>query len=244
MGGKLDMRAFFDGFTTLGQPLSMAAVLMRICVAVVIGAVIGIDREIKNRPAGMRTHVLVCVGAALVSLIECHAAADTVALGSAAVGVSLGRITTSVVSGVGFLGAGTIFMSDRKISGLTTAASLWCTACIGLAVGSGYILMAVAAGAIVLVILRLMQRIVHVNTLKRLEVQFIHRAQTLAFLNEYFMNLGVKVLDMDFHAESRPEGNLYTNLYTLSMPAKMSYVDVIGTLSEHPNIRTVRTRNL
>ena len=135
-------------------------------------------------------------------------------------------------------------MSDRKISGLTTAASLWCTACIGLAVGSGYILMAVAAGAIVLVILRLMQRIVHVNTLKRLEVQFIHRAQTLAFLNEYFMNLGVKVLDVDFHAESRPEGNLYTNLYTLSMPAKMSYVDVIGTLSEHPNIRTVRTRNL
>ena len=228
------MRAFFDGFTTLGQPLSMAAMLMRICVAVVIGAVIGIDREIKNRPAGMRTHVLVCVGAALVSLIECHAA----------VGVSLGRITTSVVSGVGFLGAGTIFMSDRKISGLTTAASLWCTACIGLAVGSGYILMAVAAGAIVLVILRLMQRIVHVNTLKRLEVQFIHRAQTLAFLNEYFMNLGVKVLDVDFHAESRPEGNLYTNLYTLSMPAKMSYVDVIGTLSEHPNIRTVRTRNL
>ena len=212
------MRAFFDGFTTLGQPLSMAAVLMRICVAVVIGAVIGIDREIKNRPAGMRTHVLVCVGAALVSLIECHAVADTVALGSAAVGVSLGRITTS--------------------------ASLWCTACIGLAVGSGYILMAVAAGAIVLVILRLMQRIVHVNTLKRLEVQFIHRAQTLAFLNEYFMNLGVKVLDVDFHAESRPEGNLYTNLYTLSMPAKMSYVDVIGTLSEHPNIRTVRTRNL
>ena len=62
------MRAFFDGWTTLGQPLSMAAVLMRICVAVVIGAVIGIDREIKNRPAGMRTHVLVCVGAALVSL--------------------------------------------------------------------------------------------------------------------------------------------------------------------------------
>ena len=148
------------------------------------------------------------------------------------------RFGAEAAKGIGFLGAGTIFMSDRKISGLTTAASLWCTACIGLAVGSGYILMAVAAGVIVLVILRLMQRIVHVNTLKRLEVQFIHRTQTLAFLNEYFMNLGVKILDVDFHAESRPEGNLYTNLYTLSMPAKTSYVDVIGTLSEHPNIRT------
>ena len=233
------MGAFLDRLTAFGQPLTIAAVLMRIGLAVVIGAVIGIEREIKNRPAGMRTHVLVCVGAALVSLIESQTVADVVALGNASIGVSMGRITTSVVSGVGFLGAGTIFMSDRKISGLTTAASLWCTACIGLAVGSGYILMAVAAGVIVLVILRLMQRIVHVNTLKRLEVQFIHRTQTLAFLNEYFMNL-----DVDFHAESRPEGNLYTNLYTLSMPAKTSYVDVIGTLSEHPNIRTVRTRNI
>lgn len=157
------MGAFLDRLTAFGQPLTIAAVLMRIGLAMVIGAVIGIEREIKNRPAGMRTHVLVCVGAALVSLIESQTVADVVALGNASIGVSMGRITTSVVSGVGFLGAGTIFMSDRKISGLTTAASLWCTACIGLAVGSGYILMAVAAGVIVLVILRLMQRIVHVN---------------------------------------------------------------------------------
>ena len=224
------MADLLKGFGAFGQPLSIGAVLLRIGVAVLIGAIIGIDREIKNRPAGMRTHVLVCVGAALVSMIECQSIADTVALGNASIGVSMGRITTSVVSGVGFLGAGTIFMSDHKISGL--------------AVGSGYIVMALAAGAIVLVVLKLMQRIVHVNTLKRLEVQFIHRTQTLAFLNEYFMNLGVTVLDVDFHAESRPEGNLYTNLYTLTMPSKMSYVDLIGTLSEYPNIRTVRTRNL
>ena len=219
--------------------------MLRIAVAVFVGAIIGAEREMKNRPAGMRTHVLVCLGAAIVALIEQMAIAQAVQLQAVGlINVSIGRITASVVSGVGFLGAGTIVLSERHICGLTTAASLWCTACIGLAVGSGYILMAVAAGVIVLVILRLMQRIVHVNTLKRLEVQFIHRTQTLAFLNEYFMNLGVKILDVDFHAESRPEGNLYTNLYTLSMPAKTSYVDVIGTLSEHPNIRTVRTRNI
>ncbi len=75
--------------------------------------------------------------------------------------------------------------------------------------------MAVAAGAIVLVILRLMQRIVHVNTLKRLEVQFIHRAQTLAFLNEYFMNLGVKVLDVDFHAEQAGGQPVYQPVHAL-----------------------------
>ena len=235
----------WNGMADFGQPLGVGVLLLRIAVAVVIGAVIGIDREIKNRPAGMRTHVLVCVGAALVSLIEHQTVACVLALGEqSVVGVSMGRITTSVISGVGFLGAGTIFMTERKISGLTTAASLWCTACIGLAVGSGFILMGVMAGGIVLVILRLMQRIVHVNTLKRLEVQFIHRTQTLAFLNDYFNSMGVKILDVDFHAENRPEGNLYTNLYTLSMPSHTSYVDIIGTLSEHQNIRTVRTRNL
>jgi len=240
------LRQLAQGLThTFGQPLTMEMLLMRIGVAVLIGAVIGIDREIKNRPAGMRTHVLVCVGAALVALIEQGYVADVVSLGqTSAVNTSMGRITSTVVSGVGFLGAGTIFVAEHRISGLTTAASLWCTACIGLAVGSGYTLMAVLAGAIVLVVLRLMQRIVHVHTLKKLEVQFIHRQETLAFLNEYFNGMGVKILDVDFHAETRKDVNLYTNLYTLTIPTHTNYVEIIATLSEHPNIRTVRTRNV
>ncbi|MDO4741526.1 MAG: MgtC/SapB family protein, partial [Eubacteriales bacterium] len=115
---------------TFGQPLSLTTLLLRITVAVLIGAVIGIDREIKNRPAGMRTHVLVCVGAALVALIEQGYVANVVSLGlGTTVNASMGRITSTVVSGVGFLGAGTIFVAEHKISGLTTAASLWCTAC-------------------------------------------------------------------------------------------------------------------
>ena len=234
-----------NGTLRFGEPLTVQVMFFRVMAAVIIGGLIGVDREIKNRPAGMRTHVLVCVGAALVALIEMETISCVLKLNTApAINLSAGRITSAVISGVGFLGAGTIFMADRKISGLTTAASLWCTACIGLAIGMGFIVMGVACGVIVLVVLRLMQRIVHVNTLKRLEVQFIHRTQTLAFLNEYFLNLGVKVIDVDFHAENRPEGNLYTNLYTLAMPNHTSYVDLIGTLSEHPNILTVRTRNL
>ena len=230
---------------TFGQPMTTWVVLLRIAAAVIIGACIGIDREIKNRPAGMRTHVLVCMGATLVALIEQQQLADVALFAQAGtVNVSVGRITSTVVSGVGFLGAGTIFTAQHKISGLTTAASLWCTACIGLAVGAGYILMAAMTGVVVLFILRLMQRIIHVQTLKKLEVQFIHRKETLAFLVEYFAGMGVTVLDVDFHAETKPDGNLYTNLYTLTIPTRTNYVDIIETLSEHPNIRTVRTRNI
>jgi putative Mg2+ transporter-C (MgtC) family protein len=219
--------------------------MLRLMLAVVIGCIIGIERERKNRPAGMRTHVLVCLGAALVALIEQQQAAIVLMQGAGSpVNVSVGRITSTVVTGVGFLGAGTIFMSEHKITGLTTAASLWCTACIGLAVGAGFILMAGMAGLIVLIVLRMMQKIIHVHSLKRLEVQFVHRKETLTFLSEYFTSKKIKILDVNFHAESKEEGNLYTNLYTLTMPANINYVDLIETLSVHPNIRRVRTRNL
>jgi len=236
----------YQGF---GELLTVSDILFRLFVAVFIGAVIGVDREIKNRPAGMRTHVLVGVGAALIAIIEqqtigCVLAANTGGL----VNVSAGRITSTVVSGVGFLGAGTIVLSDRKISGLTPAASLWCMACIGLACGYGYAFMALSAGVIVLVVLKMLQRIVHVHTLKKLEVKFIHRNETLDFLSEYFTSKGVKVLDVDFNAETKHGEanytNLYTNLYTLSIPSHTSYVEIIATLSEHKNIYTVRTRNI
>ena len=186
------------GFSEFGELLTLGDIALRLFVVVFIGAIIGIDREIKNRPAGMRTHVLVGVGAAVIAIIEHQTIGCVIDLDATSlVNVSVGRITSTVVSGVGFLGAGTIVLSDRKISGLTTAASLWCMACIGLAAGYGYAQIALIAGTIVLVVLKLLQRIVHVHTLKKLEVKFVHRVETLAFLSEYFAKMNVKVLDVD-----------------------------------------------
>ena len=234
----------FD-WVTFGQPLSFWQRTVRILAAVLIGAIIGIDREIKDRPAGMRTHVLVCLGAALIGLVEQQTVAHVVALGAAHINVSVGRLTSAIVSGVGFLGAGTIVIADRRISGLTTAASLWCAACLGLAVGAGFTTMASMACLVVMVVLKLMQRIVHVKTYKRLEVQFVHRGDTLSFIRETFGKMQVSVIDQDFHAESMKDGqNLYTNVYTLTMQGTVRYQELIATLAEHPNIKTVRTRNV
>ncbi len=230
---------------TYGQPLSIWQMLLRILAAVIIGTGIGIDREVKNRPAGMRTHVLVCLGATLIGLVEQATIADVGNLATYGINVSVGRLTAAVVSGVGFLGAGTIIIADRRITGLTTAASLWCAACLGLACGAGYITMAMVSFVMVIVVLKLMQRVVHVNTYKRLEVQFIHRTDTQNFIREVFEQKQVRILDQDFHAENMKDGkNLYTNVYTLTLPGKNGYQDLIAVLSEYPNIRTVRTRNV
>ncbi len=109
--------------------ISQMEIITRLVLAAVIGGLIGIEREFKNRPAGLRTHVLVSLGSALIMLISIDGFTNIVnQTGDPA------RLAAQVVSGIGFLGAGTIMRTENSINGLTTAASLWVAAGIGLAV--------------------------------------------------------------------------------------------------------------
>ena len=217
-------------------------VLLRIALSIGVGLAIGIEREYKNRPAGMRTHVLVCMGACTVSLMECmfanalHSSPD-----GAQVTYNFGRLAAQVITGVGFLGAGTIFMTNKKVEGLTTAASLWNAACLGIAVGYGYYFIALVGGALVLVVLLMMQKIVHVNAVKKLEIKFVHRVQTIDFINAYFSERDIKTLDLDFTVEGQGDHNVYTNTYTLHLPHEIEYTDIVNDLSEFVNVLGVRT---
>jgi len=221
-----------------------SVIILRITLAILIGTIIGIEREIKNRPAGMRTHILVCLGACTISLIETCFIAGLPSDGSSNVAYSFGRLSAQVVSGIGFLGAGTILFSNRKITGLTTAASLWNSACLGIAVGYGYWLIAVVGTISVMLILLMMQRIIHVRVSKKLEVRFVHRVETIEYINDYFHTLNIQIVDIDFNVTSSEGQNIYTNVYTLHMPAKVSYTEVVNHLSEHINIMSLRTTNV
>lgn len=228
--------------------MNWLSIFPRLFVAIVVGCIIGVERERKSRPAGMRTHVLVCVGAASIAILESMLLHDTLTLNilneNSGIGISVGRISAQVVSGIGFLGAGTILVSQKKIAGLTTAASLWNVACLGLAAGMGYHVLALSGCFVVIVTLMFMQRVVHVHAIKNVEVKFVHRRETLAFINDYFASVSIQVLDVDFHVENSADHNLYTNLYTLHLPEKMTYTDIVNHLSEHANVQSVRTRSV
>lgn len=120
--------------------------LLRLAISVAIGAAIGIEREVYGRFAGLRTHIIVSVGACLIMLTS-----DFLILKGYTTDIS--RMSAQVISGIGFLGAGVILKSKFNIKGLTTAASVWTTACIGIAAGAGYYLGAIIVGAIVCVFL-------------------------------------------------------------------------------------------
>jgi len=119
-------------------------ILLRLVIAVVAGGIIGFERKAAKKPAGVRTQMLVCIGAALFVLITVNTFPDDV-----------GRIMAGVATGVGFLGAGTIFRAEDHVKGLTTAASIWIVAAIGLAIGLGEYVLAVATTTLVILILQL-----------------------------------------------------------------------------------------
>jgi putative Mg2+ transporter-C (MgtC) family protein len=125
--------------------------ILRLALAAGLGSVIGIERERLQWTAGLRTHMLVCVGATLFMLVSAFGFADS--LGGPHVVLDPSRVAAQVVSGIGFLGAGAILFRRDKIRGLTTAASLWTVAAIGLAVGGGLYVAAVGGTAVIFAIL-------------------------------------------------------------------------------------------
>jgi putative Mg2+ transporter-C (MgtC) family protein len=126
-------------------------IILRLVVAAVLGSVVGVERERLNWVAGLRTHMLVCVGSALFMIVSFCGFADV--LNNEHVGLDPSRIAAQVVSGIGFLGAGTIVLRSKVVRGLTTAASLWTVAAVGLAVGGGLYVAAITATGLIVLIL-------------------------------------------------------------------------------------------
>lgn len=136
--------------------LSLQEIIIRLSVAAFLGAIIGLERERKNWAAGMRTHMLVCVGAALAMLVSKYGFMDVLKI--AHIELDPSRIAAQVISGIGFIGAGTImFLRKGVVRGLTTAAGLWTVAAIGLAAGAGMYDAAVLTTILAIIILLMIQ---------------------------------------------------------------------------------------
>lgn len=130
--------------------------LVKLSLAVLLGGIIGFERELAGKPAGLRTNILICIGAALLMDVSTRIGlANGVRVGDP------GRIAAQIVSGVGFLGAGTIMQSQGMVTGLTSAATIWVVAAIGMTVGAGYYIEGIGAGLLVTFVLAGLGRLEH-----------------------------------------------------------------------------------
>jgi putative Mg2+ transporter-C (MgtC) family protein len=178
-----------------------AKAIVRLLMAAVLGAVIGVEREQHGRSAGLRTHLLVSLGAALAMTVSLHFGVVYAAKGGS-IQVDPARLAYGVMAGIGFLGAGAIIHYGAGVRGLTTAASLWCAAAIGLASGFGMFLVAFVATVVVvfaLAVLDFVDRLIPVKATRRLTVVVPDTSDEAVRRYRHLLGkAGAKVVNVDF----------------------------------------------
>lgn len=206
------------------RPVTFAAVVCRILAALLIGGILGMEREMKNRPAGLRTYMLVCVGSCLIMMTNQYIYQLT------GVGDPV-RLGAQVVSGIGFLGAGTIVVTRRNhIKGLTTAAGLWAAAGVGLALGIGFYEAAIVAGVAIFTIMTLLQRLdsrMHSNTrMLEIYVELSNELSLGAFIQSV-RELDIEITDIQNDGEGMNGNGQRAFLATLRSPKRRNHLVLI-----------------
>ena len=235
------MKEFFDFIASLQlRELNEISIMVRFVLAVICGGLIGIEREHKHRPAGFRTHILVCIGAASTTmtgqyLLTLNAIAPVTS--------DPLRLGAQVIAGIGFIGAGTIIVTKRRqVKGLTTAAGLWTSAIIGLAIGVGYYEIAMYATFLIL-----LTEII----LSKLDWFILSRAKCINVYIEYtnpdnlsdimfvLKQLEVQVIDVEV-AKMRGETEQNTSaILSLELSKKNSPNAVLSRISRVEGVRSV-----
>lgn len=199
-------------------------ILLRLMIGLAVGFIIGFERKMRFKEAGIRTHTIVCVGSTLFTLLSIHAFD----------GSDPARIAAQIVPGIGFLGAGMIFYHKETIHGLTTAAGIWATAAIGMAVGSGWLIVAGVATIIILLIqyvLHMNVKAFHTKRFIKINVVFLdENGEECEKIKEYF---NVKRFDK-ISAKNEGNGILYNIIVSVEKPITAG--DIYTFMKENPSV--------
>ncbi|OQB25948.1 MAG: putative Mg(2+) transport ATPase [Firmicutes bacterium ADurb.Bin182] len=209
------------------RELTYTSIFIRILVSILLGGMIGLDRGLKNRPAGLRTYMLVCLGACIVMItnqyvFQAFAVGDPVRMGA------------QVISGIGFLGAGTIIVTVRnQIKGLTTAAGLWASACVGLAIGIGLYEVAVIGSISIFVVLTLMHRL---DFLMRQRTRIIEvyvelkKNVPLGMFLDFVHSQEFEPSNLQMQLDNSSETGILAFSVTLKASKKVTHDDIVQTV--------------
>ncbi|VYU57997.1 MgtC/SapB family protein [Clostridium tertium] len=214
--------------------------LLRLLIAAICGLAIGYEREVKMKDAGIKTHFVVSVGAALIMIISKYGFQDQVGLSN--ISIDPTRIASQVVSGVGFIGAGLIFIKDKSIVGLTTAAGIWATAGIGLAMGSGLYLIGLSATLIIIIGQVLLNKKIKWLPPTKAEVLFLQVEAKVTIINdikEIFKAQNITILSLIGEISKEP-----TPLIDLEIQIKtdkdFNKLKLLSILQDNPIVKSIK----
>lgn len=224
--------------------LTVWDVLLRLCAAALCGGLIGIDRGRKRRAAGFRTYMLVCMGAALTMVLSTYLTVmicDVWKLDISTFKTDVSRFGAQVINGIGFVGAGTILVTGRQqVKGMTTAAGLWASACMGLSIGAGFYEAAVIGCLCIIITFVVFSRLesfilAHSRNVN-LYVEFEH-TDDLSAIVERIKAQDVRIFDIEL---TKAKGEGYPNaIFSLKLPKRKSHTFVMTAIAEVDSVRTI-----
>ncbi len=212
------------------------SMIIRLALACLLGGIIGFEREHVHRPAGFRTHILVCVGSALVMITSEYIYYNF----SSHVNTDPARLGAQVISGIGFLGAGTIIKEGISVKGLTTAASLWAVSCVGIAVGIGFYGGAFIATAFIFITLVVAKKTQSKMAVKKSIRLYVHTQIKKGEVNQLSLiiqEMGVKIIKTDFISSER-DGEMVLR-FTLDPSMQVSVAEIIEAILCNGSVRRV-----
>lgn len=221
--------------TILKEP-NIYSTLFRLTLAIICGGLVGLERVKKRRPAGFRTYMLVCLGAALTMVISqfLYKSGQT---------TDLSRLGAQVINGVGFLGAGTVIVTGRQqIKGLTTAAGLWASACMGLAIGAGFYFGAVIGCLFIILTTSVLsifeERIMSTARNMNIYVEFTG-TDDIGEIIEAVKRNNIKIFDIEITKIRASEGLPPSAIFSIRLPKKYRHADIMAEISSIGGVQTV-----
>ena len=227
--------SFSEIMNYLREP-NLGSFMFRLTLATICGGLIGIERIRKRRPAGFRTHTLVCIGAALTMIISQY-------LWSRGQTTDLSRLGAQVINGIGFLGAGTIIVTGRQqVKGLTTAAGLWASACMGLAIGAGFYFGAVVGCILIILTTTLLSyfegKIMSTARNMNIYIEFVSTNDIGAVIDS-LKKIDVRIFDVEITRIRASDGLPPSAIFSIRLPKKLKHADVMAEISSVGGVQTV-----
>ena len=213
-------------------------IVFRLVLSAILSGVVGFEREFHGRAAGFRTHILLCVGSTLIMLTSIH----IFDVYSSRVPIDPARLAAGVVTGIGFMGAGTIMRYKASVRGLTTATSLWVVAGIGLAVGSGLYFGAIATTFIAVIALMFFSRLEHVmirkNWYKTIVIETKDGLEQLKKIREVLSEYGSEINDLE--ADRSKDGTHMILKFGLKLTTNLHNTQLIETIARLEGVKSVK----
>jgi putative Mg2+ transporter-C (MgtC) family protein len=208
---------------------------VRLLISFLAGSLVGIEREMNNQPAGLRTHILISIGSTLVMLISIYIPQTFHNSGDP------GRIAAQVVSGIGFLGAGAILKFGADIKGLTTAASIWAMAAVGMAIGAGMFRVSIIGITVILFALTIMnlieKKIFKQRSLRKIEIIVKKRNSNIKIIGEVFKTFDLQIISTGFERNVHDATDRF--VFLVNVTSELEVQKLADSLEQQPGMVSV-----